>query len=541
VSAPIVLIAALVLIFGPLPVSAQTPPVFTSINGQFLDFNTQVINGLPAIVVEGTYGIYTISRCNGCAGPARIVFDPGPANGVHRLVLTDARIRASAQATPAQLASPLVIITDTIFDAVVDAGFYPHGVTMDGTFACRGTRCTLPIGNRITVTAKGGDSQPTTIIKAGTSTTPPSLGFTVSGSRSFAKQNIKEIDCAGGGCDPAGLLEITITFTADGDVLNLPGSVGILGANVTGAAGMVALKAAMDALLAAPGTAGGTCGGAIPCACGNTVTASRTLTDDPVVAKGTVCPGDGLIIGASDVELVIGTKNTLRGRGTGTGVTLGVGVTGVTVRSGRIAGFETGVRASDAQGSAVRSLRVTRVGDAAVDLLGDGNTIDGILARRNGAGILVEGHGNAVTGSRVVRSGSGITATGDLSTVADNAVHRSAGGGMAIDGVGARVERNRIAGSGDDGLALAGTGHAVSANVVLGSAGDGVTLPAEAGMTLTGNLTGRNAGFGIRETPVGPPGGTPNVYTANTCEMDLLGDSSPVGLCPRGASPRPLH
>jgi hypothetical protein len=140
------------------------------------------------------------------------------------------------------------------------AGFYPHGVTMDGTFACRGARCTVPTGNRITVSAKGGDSQPTTLIKAGTSVTPPSLAFTVKQTRAFAKQSIKDIDCAGGGCDPAGLLEIAITFTAPGDVLNLPGSVGILGANVPGDAGLTALKAAMNAVLAAPGTAGGECG-----------------------------------------------------------------------------------------------------------------------------------------------------------------------------------------------------------------------------------------------------------------------------------------
>jgi hypothetical protein len=490
----------------------------------------RVIAGLPSIVVEGVFGIYTIGRCPGCPGPARLVIDDGLATGVHRLILTDARVQVRAGASATQLAPGLAFLIDTPFAPELAAGFYPHGVTMDGTFGCRGTgRCVPPTDNRVEVSAFGGHEVATQLIKAGGGTTEPSLRFTVSKTRSFARQGIEDVTCPGS-CFPAGILKILLEFGAGGDVLDLPGSIGLLGSRDQGPFGLGQLQAAMNALLASSATAGGECGGAVPCACGNTLMASRTLDGDPIIQS--VCPGDGLLIGQSDVVLTIKGGNTIRGSGEGAGILLGAGVGGVTVQSGAIAGFATGVRATGNAGGRFANLRVIGNTDAGLDVTGDGNTIEGVIAEANGTGIAVEGDGNVVKGSRSDRNDTGLAVGGAGNTVSRNVVKRSAGQGMVIDGAGALVERNQVSASGDDGLTVTGTGHTVTRNAMKLNRGDGLAIPDGGGIGVSRNRTDRSGGHGILDgTTGGGTGGTANTYTQNVCDADALGDSSPGGLC----------
>jgi parallel beta-helix repeat protein len=540
------------------PAAAQPPrepndqPISVTINGVVLDGTElvtdsttttprprerKIASGRRIFVIEGTFGIYTIERCAGCTGPARLVIQDnvpvaagGLVDGVNQLVLTDARIRARPGATAAQLAAGLTIAFGGGFETVPD-GSYPHGVVMDGSFACRGTgRCIVPTDNRITVSAFGGE-EANQLVKAGGGNTEPSLRFTVSSGRSFAKQAIEAITCGDGGeCGPNGILKVVVRFGAAGDAVSLPGSIAVLFPTTRDDDGLALLLPAMNALLTSHATAGGECGGSTPCACGDTVTASRTLDRDPILDS--VCPGDGLIIGQSGVVLTIKGGNTIRGSGEGTGILLGAGVSGVTVQSGTIAGFATGVRATGNDGGTFSALRVTGNTDAGLDVTGNGNTIDRVLAEANGAGLVVDGDGNVVTGNRAEGNGGGISVTGAGNTVSRNVVKLSAAAGMVIDGTGALVERNQITSSGDAGLTLTGTGHTVSRNAVKLSGGHGLAIPSGGAMTLGRNTTDRSGGFGIRdETAGGGTGGTANTYAKNVCEGAALGDSAPAGLC----------
>jgi hypothetical protein len=533
------------------PVAAQCPfieepfdfPVFLTINGEPVDRN-ELVGGLPRLrkvasgrrifVIEGTFGPYVIERCPGCAGPARFVIqDNVPrvfcgSDGVNQLLLTDARIRARPDADAAQLSRPLTMQFKGFFAAVVE-GSYPHGVVMDGTFGCRGTgRCVMPEGNRITVSAFGGMNAEE-LVKAGGRTSEPSLQFTVSTARSFAKQAIESVPCLESslGCGPDGILKVTIQLGAAGDAVTIPGSIAVLLPTIPDDDGLALLLPAMNALLASSGTTGGTCGGSTACACGDTVMASRTLDSDPVVRS--VCPADGLIVGQSNVVLTIKGGNTIRGSGAGTGILLGAGVSGVTVRSGGIAGFATGVRATGNDGGTFSGLVLRGNAEGGLDVTGSGNTIDRVIAETNGVGIAVDGDGNVVSSSRALGNDTGVAVTGNANTVSRNVVERSADRGMVVDGAGARVERNQISSSGDDGLVLTGTGHLVSRNVVKFSGGDGLVVEGGAGMTVSRNQTDRSGEFGILETA--GAGGTANTYAQNVCGNAALGDSSPGGLC----------
>jgi parallel beta-helix repeat protein len=538
------------------PAAAQCPPgtpepfdqtVVVKINGVQID-GDELVGGQPRLrktgsgrrifVIEGTFGIYTIDRCAGCSGPARLVIkDNVPlaacgSDGVNELALTDARIRVRPDATRAQLAGGLSIEFDGGFEAML-GGAYPHGVVMDGFFACRGSgRCVVPEGSRITVSAFGGEFAEE-LVKAAGRTGEPSLGFTVSAGRSFAKQVIEDVGCdSGGECSPNGKLKVSVTFGAAGDAVSLPGSIAVLFPNTPDLDGLALLLPAMMTHLTSSIPSGNACGGAVPCACGDTVVASRALDAavDPVLQMA--CPGDGLIIGASDVELTIGLANTIRGLGNGTGILIAPGVTGATVRSGRIAGFAIGVRGTGNDDGTFTGLLVRGIVDSGLDVTGSGNRIETVVVERSGGGIAVDGDGNTVTGNRAVGNGGGIVVTGEGNTVTRNVVKLSGAGGMAIDGAGALVERNQIASSTGTGLTLEGTGHTVSRNAVKVSGGDGIAIPGGGDMALSKNTTDRSGGSGIRDaTAGGGTAGTANTYVRNVCEAAALGDSSPPGLC----------
>ena len=64
-----------------------------------------------------------------------------------------------------------------------------------------------------------------------------------------------------------------------------------------------------------------------------------------ILARDLICPGDGVVITADDVRLVLG-GHTLTGSGSGAGVhadTADDPITGLRVTSGTVTGFTTGV------------------------------------------------------------------------------------------------------------------------------------------------------------------------------------------------------
>jgi hypothetical protein len=92
-----------------------------------------------------------------------------------------------------------------------------------------------------------------------------------------------------------------------------------------------------------------------PVSCGSTITSNTTLTAD------LVCAGDGLIIGANGITLNLG-GHTITGTAGGNGINDGF-LTGhfnnVTIRNGKVTGFQIDVTLSGVQNTTLRGLKLS--------------------------------------------------------------------------------------------------------------------------------------------------------------------------------------
>jgi hypothetical protein len=322
----------------------------------------------------------------------------------------------------------------------------------------------------------------------------------------------------------------------------------------------------------------GSCGGSVPCACGDRVVLDRTLDDgvDPVTT--TVCPADGLIV-ADGVTLHLGGA-ILRGRGAGAGVRIETGATDVTIQRGKLSRFATGVLGEgttgahltnlqmlDNTGDGVRlsgnghtvekaviqrnggrgvaisgnatqlsNLQVKSNGGVGVSLVGNDTTTEGSVIERNGgAGAVVSGNGNQVTLLQVESNGGGdgVTLVGSGNTAARNIATRNGGDGLEIQGASATVDRNRATSNREAGLEIHGTGHTVTLNITGLNTGAGLQMVGTTGSRFDRNRGENNGGFGITDNSTGTgTGGTANTYTGNICGRgNGAGASSPAGLC----------
>jgi hypothetical protein len=310
----------------------------------------------------------------------------------------------------------------------------------------------------------------------------------------------------------------------------------------------VVLGLGLTVSTAAPVAAlGGTCGTAVACECGDELESDRVLTDTDPIANPPACTGDGLTIATPGVSLDLGLQ-TITGVGVGTGVLITAGTHGVTVVGrGRVLKFGTGIGASDTNNSVFEDLTLERNAVAGLNVVGNGNELNGVLAQFNTDGILVEGSTNLVTDSiaksngrgfvvtgfndvnrnqALLNTGDGLTVTGSGHIVARNSVKRNGGVGVVVGGSGAFVDRNQSVSNGGDGFSIAGNGHTVDRNTAKLNGGDGFSV-ADGGSAFDRNQTKSNRGFGILDESGGG-----NTYTRkNVCKGDLLGDSSPEGLC----------
>jgi hypothetical protein len=287
------------------------------------------------------------------------------------------------------------------------------------------------------------------------------------------------------------------------------------------------------------------CGDGVgPCSCGDRVVSDTTLdASDPVL--GTRCPCHGLLV-ASGVTLDIG--GTIRSGGPDVctdprvGLTAGIkiepGAADVTIRRGRIAGFEYGVAGSSVDGGLVTGLQVLDAVFEGVFVAGDSNTIDGNLVRRMvplhrhpgqaRTGIEVAGDENTVSLNRVEASGlHGISASGRDNRVYRNVVVRSVrGGGIAIAGTDATVDRNRAEDGDSHGVEVTGTGHELTANIARRNNRSGFfAFDTATGNGFRRNIADYNRRYGFEDLSAD------NAYEDNGCTGNGVGDSSPPGLC----------
>jgi hypothetical protein len=187
------------------------------------------------------------------------------------------------------------------------------------------------------------------------------------------------------------------------------------------------------------------CGGNIPCECGDSLVASRTMSSDPV--QKTICPENGLSIDREGVTLVIkkaplmGTKEPKVQRNNGAGII--INAPNVTIEGGRIRGFKWGI-IGVTNDSTIFEVKTEDNAVHAIFLEGDRNTIEltaGSQSRGPGAsdGILVSGNNNQLIESYSEKSPPGAVAihvigTGNL--LRDNLARLNQGGGILVQGGG---------------------------------------------------------------------------------------------------------
>ncbi|MCA1683808.1 MAG: right-handed parallel beta-helix repeat-containing protein, partial [Actinobacteria bacterium] len=200
--------------------------------------------------------------------------------------------------------------------------------------------------------------------------------------------------------------------------------------------------------------------------CGSVITQNTTLDSD--IGP---CPGDGLVVTASNITLDLNQRRIFAANGAGdnAGIRL-LNVTGVTVMNGTVEGFDAGVFILNGSGNVVRGMTVRNnindmiptpqgtpnpcdLGDGIAVQNADNNSIDGNLVVNNGPfggiSLVEDSDGNQIRGN----------------TVQDHKVRGVSGGGcgnnnqdegIRIEGPGAN--NNRVLGNNVSRSNLAGIG-----------------------------------------------------------------------------------
>jgi hypothetical protein len=241
------------------------------------------------------------------------------------------------------------------------------------------------------------------------------------------------------------------------------------------------------------GDASGPGGTDVPCRCGNVVTTNTKLNGSDPVLK-TPCPCNGLIV-ASGVTLDIGgtilaaTDPNACTETFPSGIVLGPGATNVTITTGRIVGFEIGVRSDFDTG--VTHGRFERLQ----------------ILESVSFGFLLDGDDNTICSNVVRRTDqkAGIQVSGDRNVVCLNRAEYGSAFGMIVEGEDNTISRNVALENDFDGFTICGGGN-----------------------TVEQNRSDYNGRFGIVESCDGPP---PNIYRGNRCTGNGAGPSDPPGLC----------
>jgi parallel beta-helix repeat protein len=248
------------------------------------------------------------------------------------------------------------------------------------------------------------------------------------------------------------------------------------------------------------------CGGGTTCACGDDVTASRTLTSaDPIVANK--CSGRGLTIINDGVVLNLG-GNKLAGSGVEVGVL--IQANNVTVENGGVDRFQTGVGSNATTGSTVDRIRLdSNTGDGIL-VQGNDNDFLAILAKRNGNnGVRVVGNDNRLEGHNDEYNGfDGIRVEGDnnelIANFASENAKKGSGNGITVIGDGNHLERNRMTKLNIDGIVVTGSENTLVGNQVTKQRSDGYIVNGTDNV-LTNNRATDNQGVGFLVTGSGNP------------------------------------
>jgi parallel beta-helix repeat protein len=265
--------------------------------------------------------------------------------------------------------------------------------------------------------------------------------------------------------------------------------------------------------------------------CGTTVMADLTLTAD--IGP---CRGEGLVIGANNVDLDLGGHRVFGTTRTGDGIGIAVpSRTNVTVRNGTVAQFDAGVVIDGGSNNVIEHITANFNQGGARSDFGDGILIS-------------DSSGNTVRDNNVTNNGPfdgigllGAATENDIlnNVVTSNNVPATGDDGIRVEGPGAAnnlVQGNTVSGSTLDGIAVfpgAGqnTGNQIIGNLVTANGfghlgarpGDGIRLFGNSSLTtVMNNTVTDNAGNGIlaavtvfHDGTTGP-GATNNTITRNS-------------------------
>ena len=237
-----------------------------------------------------------------------------------------------------------------------------------------------------------------------------------------------------------------------------------------------------------------------------------------MLARDLNCPGNGIVISADDVRLVLGGR-TLTGNGSGDGIVAAGSadnpLTGLRVVSGSVIGFDDGIVLGNAPGAQISGVTATDSAD------------DGIAGRNSpGAGLV----GN--TAAR--NGGDGIDLGGcNGCMVIGNGIVENVDTGIEVESLtGAQIAANIVTGNGDDGIDLQGEqadGNRVQGNQTIGNDDNGIVVDAgSTGNLFEGNLATGNPGLDLEDVNL-PANPCPNTWRGNVFVTDNEGNGPGAG------------
>ena len=315
------------------------------------------------------------------------------------------------------------------------------------------------------------------------------------------------------------------------------------------------------------------CGGAILCACGDTVIADTVLTGNLTCAgtKGLIIFADGITLDLGGFT-VTGTAapfaHGIENAGNQISDPAPGGFDGVTVRNGTVVGFEQGIRAAKVDSFAIEHVTVTgQTSSNAIDILDSedvkilntvvfiasgapatveairlesviGATVANVAVNGGNVGVnfacgVCDGTEPPTTGqiknSTFANNGNGILLANTTDAkVTENVVTNSAGSSILV-GLGflagfpsitkVEISKNVVTGGGSNGILLVQTSDSkVAENMVSANVGDGIRLLAglvtgSTGNEISKNTSTGNGGFDLRHDG----GSTPNIWKENVC------------------------
>jgi parallel beta-helix repeat protein len=248
--------------------------------------------------------------------------------------------------------------------------------------------------------------------------------------------------------------------------------------------------------------------------CGDTITRDTELERDL-----TNCPGNGIVIGADNIELDL-NGHTIDGDGVlgcpdeyacDFGVDNTAGHHGVTIEGGSIRDFATAVFVLGANDNRLRALSSSQ------------NILGGLLLIGSN-GSRIERNSISANGLTTDQAGLIVFDSSEI-RIERNAVSDNGDIGMFLVGVGdSRVERNAVSGNPETGIGLDGNGNEVSRNYVVQN-GEGITVGGDEN-TITRNH--------VADSPAGVKGGGLGIFVAaghdNLVERNFVVGASRSGI-----------